>query len=152
MLRLAGLGIVNLRARHQRLQHIRQHLRIRTRRQRALLRPPQLRRRDHFHGLGDLPRVDHAADAPPDVENVGHCRMRRNLLRLALTHCVLLCRDVASYVSTNTSYFATACLAATNCCFASLITPCNWPFSASSRIFFSMIVRSRPGLVESTYL
>src|SRR5579863_5684000 len=72
MLRLARLRIVNLRARHERLQHIRQHLRVRTRRQRALLRPAQLRRRDHLHGLGDLPRVNHAANAATDVENIGH--------------------------------------------------------------------------------
>ena len=37
MLRHAGLWIVNLGSRDKRLQHIRQHLRIRTRGQRALL-------------------------------------------------------------------------------------------------------------------
>jgi hypothetical protein len=72
MLRLTRLRIVNFRPRHQRLQHIGQHLRIRTRRQGPFLRPAQLRRRDHLHGLGDLPRVDHAANAPPNVENVRH--------------------------------------------------------------------------------
>src|ERR1700722_13732770 len=48
--------------------------------------------------------------------------------------------------------FCVASLSDTNCCLASLITFCNWPFNVSSRIFFSMIARSRPGLVESTYL
>src|ERR1039457_3680343 len=47
-------------------------LRIRTRGERAFLRAAQLGRRDGLHGLGDLPRVDHAADAAPDVENVCH--------------------------------------------------------------------------------
>ncbi len=69
---LACLRIVNFGAGHQRLQNIRQHLGVRTRRQGAFLRPPQLRRRDHLHGLGDLPRVGHAADAAPDIENVRH--------------------------------------------------------------------------------
>src|SRR5262249_19408389 len=32
----------------------------------------QLGRRDHLHGLGDLPRVSHAADASPNVEKVRH--------------------------------------------------------------------------------
>src|SRR5580698_319697 len=42
---------------------------------------------------------------------------------------MLYARDVANYVSTN--YFATAARDATNCCFASLITFCNWPFNRS---------------------
>ncbi len=70
--RLARLGIVNFRPRHQRLQHICQHLSIGARSQRAILRTPELRRRDHLHGLGDLARIDHTADAPLDVENVCH--------------------------------------------------------------------------------
>src|SRR5580700_2394376 len=72
MFGLARFRIVNLRARDKRLQNIRQHLRIRTRRQRTLLRAAQLSCRDHFHGLGDLPRVDHAANAASDVENICH--------------------------------------------------------------------------------
>src|ERR1700687_2515926 len=66
------LWIVNFSSRHQRLQHVGQHLGIRTSRQSTLLRPAQFCRRDHLHGLGDLPRVGHAANAPPDVENVWH--------------------------------------------------------------------------------
>ena len=69
---LAGFGIVNLCPRDQRFEDVGEHLRIRTRRQRAILGPSQLRRRHHFHGFGDLPRVGHAANAAADVENVGH--------------------------------------------------------------------------------
>src|SRR5579872_6210070 len=72
MIDLAGGFVVNIRARHQRLQYIDQHLRVRTRCQGTLLRLAQLCRRNHLHGLGDLPRVFHAADTPPDVENVCH--------------------------------------------------------------------------------
>ncbi len=50
------------------LRHIRQHalddLRVRTRRQHTVLSAAQLRRRDHFHGLGDLPRVLDRANSP----------------------------------------------------------------------------------------
>ena len=50
------------------LRHIRQHalddLRVGPGRQHAILRAPQLGRRDHFHGLGDLLRVFHRANAP----------------------------------------------------------------------------------------
>ena len=72
MARLASFRIANFCARDERLEHVREHLRIGTRRQRTILRPAQLRRRDHFHGFGDLPRVGHAANAAPDVENVCH--------------------------------------------------------------------------------
>ena len=72
MARLAGLGVVNLGARYERLEHVREHLRIGARCQRTILRAPQFRRRDHLHGFGDLPRVGHAANAAPDVENVCH--------------------------------------------------------------------------------
>ncbi len=57
---------------HHRLQNVGEHLRVGPRRQRALLRAPQLGRRHHLHGLGDLPRVLHAADAPPNVAYVRH--------------------------------------------------------------------------------
>ena len=58
------------------LRHIRQHalddLGVRTRGDHAILRAAQLRRRDHLHGLGDLLRVLHRADAPADVDQAGH--------------------------------------------------------------------------------
>ena len=38
----------------------------------ALLRATQLGRRDHLHGLGDLPRVLDTADATPKIEYVCH--------------------------------------------------------------------------------
>jgi hypothetical protein len=69
---LSGNGIVDIGASYQRFQNVGQHLRIGTARERAFLRAAQFRRRDGLHGLGDLPRVDHAADSAPDVENVGH--------------------------------------------------------------------------------
>ena len=72
MERLSGLWIVDIGSRYERLQDVRQHLRIGTRGQGALLRAAQFRGRDGLHGLRDLPRVDHAADTAPDVENVGH--------------------------------------------------------------------------------
>ena len=34
----------------------------------AILRAPELRRRDHLHGLGDLLRRFHRADATADVQ------------------------------------------------------------------------------------
>jgi hypothetical protein len=71
---LSGLRIVDFGARHQRLKHVGQHLGVRPRCQRAFLRLAQLGRRDRLHGLGDLPRVDHTANAAPDVENVCHCQ------------------------------------------------------------------------------
>src|SRR5260370_42078980 len=64
--------IVNIGSRHERFKNIGEHLRIGTRGQGALLRAAQLRRGDGLHGLGDLPRVDHAADAAPDIEDVRH--------------------------------------------------------------------------------
>jgi len=42
----------------------------------TLLRAAQLGRRDHLHGLGDLPRVFHAADATPEIEYVSHFSVR----------------------------------------------------------------------------
>ena len=46
-------------------QHAAQHTAVWTRPDDAILRAAQLGRRDHLHGLGDLPRVFHAADATP---------------------------------------------------------------------------------------
>jgi len=48
-----------------------------TRREDAVLRAAQLRRRDHLHRLRDLLRVLHAADPAPDVDQVGHGRAAR---------------------------------------------------------------------------
>src|SRR6185437_2846474 len=78
MQRLAGIRIVGFGPRDQRFQDIRQHLRIWTRSQGALLSAAKSRSGDHLHGARDLARVDHAANAPPDVENVGH-KNRREL-------------------------------------------------------------------------
>ena len=62
---VAGLGIVDIDAARERLEHAGDHFGVRPRGQRPLLRAAQLGRRDHLHGLGDLPRVFHAADAAP---------------------------------------------------------------------------------------
>ena len=51
---------------------LRQHRRVGARGEHAVLRAAQLRRRDHLHGLGDLLRVLHRADAAPDVDQAGH--------------------------------------------------------------------------------
>jgi ABC-type transporter lipoprotein component MlaA len=61
------LRIIDISPRHQRLQNIGQHLGVWARRHGAFLCTPQLGCGDHLHGLGDLPRVAHAADSPPDV-------------------------------------------------------------------------------------
>ena len=62
---LAGVLVDEVCAAHQRFQHVGDHLRVGPRLHRALLRTAQLGRRNHLHGLGDLPRVLHTADAPP---------------------------------------------------------------------------------------
>ena len=62
---VAGLLVVEIDAARERLQDAGDHARVRPRRQRSLLRLPELGRRDHLHGLGDLPRVFHAADSAP---------------------------------------------------------------------------------------
>src|ERR1019366_9132532 len=72
MTRQSGDRVVDIGSRHERFENVGEHLRIGTRGERALLGAAQLRRGDGLHGLGDLPRVDHAADAAPDVENVCH--------------------------------------------------------------------------------
>src|SRR5580700_2219888 len=146
MLRLTRIRIVDFRSRHQRLQDVGQHLCIRARRQSALLSAPQFSRRDHFHGLGDLPCVGHAADTAPDVENVSHV-----LLFCRDAACCVLVRAKRSKLRLYKAYFATACLSATNVSLHSLIILLIWAFKLSSRVFFSMMVRRRPGLVASTY-
>jgi hypothetical protein len=69
---VAGLLVVEIDAAAERLEHAGDHARVGPRRQGALLRAAQLGRRDHLHGLGDLPRVFHAADAAPEIEYVCH--------------------------------------------------------------------------------
>src|SRR5713101_2023409 len=141
---LARLRIVDFRPRNQRLEHIGQHLGVRTRRQGTLLRPAQLGRRDHLHGLGDLARVSHAANAPPDVKNIWHesAVSRRSLVVGQISH--------ARLARILQHYFATACLSATNASLLCLIVLLISAFSASSKTLLSMIVRNRPGLVAST--
>ena len=56
-------------------QHPPQQRPVRPRSDHPVLRPPQLRGGDHFHGLGDLLRVLDRADAPPDVDQARHGRL-----------------------------------------------------------------------------
>src|SRR5579863_1105175 len=169
MLGLAGFGVVDFGARNQGLQDIRQHLRVGASRYGAVLRPAKLGGRNHLHGFGDLPRVDHAADTAADVENVGHESVvgRRSLVvsqnqNPGSLHCTADLFQVSRSIFQGPwnsrlqtpFYFATAScsfLDCTNCCFACLITSVSWAFRESSRIFFSMMVRSKPELVASTY-
>ena len=72
-------GIDQIGAADQRAQDVGNHQRVRPGRQRAFLCAPQLGRRDHLHGLGNLARVLHAADSPPDVANVRHWFLRTRL-------------------------------------------------------------------------
>jgi hypothetical protein len=65
MAQVAGHLVKDINASGQRCQHTGDHPGIRPGRQCPLLRAAQFRRRDHLHGLGDLPRVFHAADATP---------------------------------------------------------------------------------------
>jgi hypothetical protein len=65
MTQVAGLGIDDLNAPDERLQNAGDHLRIGPRGHCASLRAAQTGSRDHLHGLGDLPRALHAADASP---------------------------------------------------------------------------------------
>src|SRR5579863_8338306 len=164
MFGLAGFGIVDFGARNQRLQDIRQHLRVGASREGAVLRPAQLGGRNHLHGFGDLPRVDHAADTAADVENVWHeSVVGRRLLVVGRRPLVvgqnqnpgsLHCKGPWNSRFQTPSYFATAScsfLDCTNCCFACLIKSASWAFRESSRIFFSMMARSNAALVASTY-
>ncbi len=56
----------------ERFQHVRDHLGVGPGEHGSLLRAAQLGRRDHLHGLGDLPRVLDTADASPKIEYVCH--------------------------------------------------------------------------------
>ena len=69
---VAGGLVVEIDAAAERLKDADDHARVGTGRECPLLRAAQLGRRDHLHGLGDLPRVFHAADATPEIEYVGH--------------------------------------------------------------------------------
>ncbi len=146
MLRLSGLGIVDFRARHQRLQDIGQHLRIWTGRQGRSCALRSLAAETIFMALV-ICRVLITLRIRRRMSRI--LGIRNPLLAFGTHLCAL---QAKSQGQEPKPYFATASLCATNCCFASLITPSNWPFSVSSRIFFSMIARSRPGLVDSTYL
>src|ERR1019366_8345356 len=115
MTRQSGDRVVDIGSRHERFENVGEHLRIGTRGERALLGAAQLRRGDGLHGLGDLPRVDHAADAAPDVENVCH-------KSVASCQYPVPRNTKTGYWVLATGYYFTACLASTNCCFASLIT------------------------------
>jgi len=112
----------------------------------------QLGGRDHFHGLGDLPRVDYAANAPFDVENVGHelgrlqivdFRSSAQIPALSLTRQGRGTRELRDVENDTDLHLAT------NCCFASLMTVSISAFRASSMVFFSMMVRRRAGLTVS---
>ena len=65
MAEVAGRLVVEIDAAGERLEHAGDHFGVGASRERALLGAAQLGRRDHLHGLGDLPRVFHAADATP---------------------------------------------------------------------------------------
>ena len=62
MAQVAGLLVEELDTAGQRLQHAGDHFGVWPGRHRPLLRAAQLGRRDHLHGLGDLPRVFHACE------------------------------------------------------------------------------------------
>jgi len=82
-------------------------------------------------------------------------RIRRRMSRMlgmVLSREYLVPSRIFCSVPVTRYYFATASRSLTNCCFACLITSVNCAFRGSSRIFFSMIVRSNPALVASTYL
>ena len=65
MAQVAGLGLVDVDAARERLEHAGDHLGVGARGHGPLLRAAQLGGRDHLHGLGDLPHVFHAANAAP---------------------------------------------------------------------------------------
>ena len=62
---IAGLVVVHVAAADERFEHVGEHLRVGPGLHGALLRAAQTGCRDHLHGLGDLPRVLHTADATP---------------------------------------------------------------------------------------
>src|ERR1700678_549736 len=57
---------------HQRTDDAGQHIGVGTRRNRALLSTAQLGCGNHLHCLGDLARAFYTANAPAQIENVGH--------------------------------------------------------------------------------
>jgi len=72
MLEVAGRFVEDIDAAGQRFKHAGDHFGVGPGLKRPLLRAAQLGRRDHLHGLGDLARVFHAADATPKVEYICH--------------------------------------------------------------------------------
>src|SRR5260370_41907230 len=108
-------------------QDLAQHGPIGTRRQRPFLSLAQPGGRDHFHGLGDLLRVPHRTDAPPDVNQTWHATEADSAFYLDFCSCTkrLLNSPTAAVI---------------------------WPFSASSSAFFSRMVDSIPGCAFSTNL
>ncbi len=67
--------IVGLRGGRKIRQHFAHQIGVGTRRNDALLGAAQFRGRDHFHGLGDLLRVFHGADAPPQIDQTRHSEL-----------------------------------------------------------------------------
>ena len=153
MLWLAGFRIVNLRPRHQGLQHIGQHLGIRTRRQRALLSFRRSFAAETTFMALVICRVFTTLRMRRRISRM----LGMNQLPVARTQLPVERIDLkarCSYSVLGTRYLLRHrfLLSATNCCFACLMTSVNCAFSASSRTFFSMIVRRSPALVASTYL
>ena len=69
---LAGLVVVEVGAADEGFEDVDEHLRVGAGGEGALLGAAQLGRRDHLHGLGDLPRVFYTADAAAEIEDVCH--------------------------------------------------------------------------------
>ena len=61
-----------VRATGQRCQHFRHLVSKGPRRYYAILRALELRRGDHFHGLGDLLRILDRLDSPANVQKIRH--------------------------------------------------------------------------------
>src|ERR1700753_458844 len=69
---VARLLVKNVDTAPERFKDAGDHLGVGTRGERTLLRTAQYSRRAHLHGLGDLARVLHAANAPSEIEYVCH--------------------------------------------------------------------------------
>ena len=65
------------RLRRDRRQHIREELCVGAGANHAVLGPPELRRRDHLHGLGDLLRALDRAQPAADVDERSHQSIKR---------------------------------------------------------------------------
>src|SRR2546428_8097909 len=120
----------------QAVQHARHLPGARPRAHHALLGAAQLRRRDHLHGLGDLLRRFHGADAPPDIDQ------RRHLVRSNLLAWIL---RVEAFIEDRCGWNGLhAAFLAANCCLNSFSAALISAFSASSICFFSASVLSVP--------